>query len=386
MSDIIYAGGKKPLDDPRVHLHLEDGRYFLQATADRFDVITGEPPPPLTPGAVSLYTQEYFALIRDHLADGGIATYWLPAARRGEYDVRSIIAAFCSVFDDCSLWNGTVFDWMLVGSRHLTAPTREQFVRPWSDPTSWPLLREIGFEVPGQIGATFLGDRDDLLQLSSGAAPLTDDRPQQLQPRPTRLSITSGPGLSDYSAAELVGRVTNVDRARSSFIRSPLVHRLWPAELIAETLPYFHVQSAINRIMRDGPDPLAHIEEVDDLLTHTTLRRAPLWALGSDDAQQEAVEDTTDPSGAVQYILGIRALVARQYVVAAQSFATAETRGFRANTLRPLLAYALCLSGQIDMADSLARQQSSLHPDQVHFWTWLGSRFHLSSLTRVLRK
>jgi hypothetical protein len=243
------------------------------------------------------------------------------------------------------------------------------------------LLREIGFEVPGQIGATFLGDRDDLLRLSSGAIALTDDRPQQLQPRPTRLSIMSGPGLNDYSAAELVGWVTNVDRAKSGFIRSPLVHRLWPAELVAETLPYFRVQSAINRIMRDGPDPLAHIEEVDDLLTQTTLRRAPLWALGSDDAQQEAVEDTTDPSGAVQYILGIRALVARQYVVAAQSFARAEARGFRANTLRPLLAYALCLSGQIDIANSLARQQSPLQPNEVHFWTWLGSRFHFSPST-----
>jgi hypothetical protein len=386
MSDTIYANGRRPLDDPRVHLHLEDGRYFLQATADRFDVITGEPPPPLTPGAVTLYTREYFALIRNRLADGGVATYWLPAARRGEYDVRSIIAAFCSVFDDCSLWNGTVFDWMLVGSRHLAAPTREQFVRPWNDPASWPLLRETGFEVPGQIGATFLGDREDLLRLSSGAAALTDDRPQRLQPRPGRLSMTSGPSVNDSNAAEFVARVTNVDRARSSFIRSPLVRRLWPADLIAETLPYFHVQSAINRIMSDGPDPVAHIEEVDDLLTHTTLRRAPLWALGSDDAQQEAVEDTTDPSGDVQYILGIRALVARQYVLAAQSFATAESHGFRASALRPLLAYALCLSGQRDPADSLARQQSSMHPDQTHFWTWLGSRFHLPSLTGALRK
>ena len=41
-------------------------------------MITGEPPPPLTPGTVNLYTREYFQLIYDRLAEGGIATYWLP--------------------------------------------------------------------------------------------------------------------------------------------------------------------------------------------------------------------------------------------------------------------------------------------------------------------
>src|SRR5262249_3954512 len=78
MSEAIYSAGERPLDDPRVRLHIEDGRYVLQAARDSFDLITGEPPPPLTPGAVSLYTREYFALIRDRLSDGGVATSSLP--------------------------------------------------------------------------------------------------------------------------------------------------------------------------------------------------------------------------------------------------------------------------------------------------------------------
>ena len=42
-------GRLHPLQDPRVRVHIEDGRQFLQATGRRFDLITGEPPPPRTP-------------------------------------------------------------------------------------------------------------------------------------------------------------------------------------------------------------------------------------------------------------------------------------------------------------------------------------------------
>ena len=67
-----------PLDDPRVHVHVEDGRHFLQTTGRRFDLITGEPPPPKLAGIVSLYTREYFSLVRERLTERGITTYWLP--------------------------------------------------------------------------------------------------------------------------------------------------------------------------------------------------------------------------------------------------------------------------------------------------------------------
>ena len=46
MSDLVYPPGRHPLQDPRVRLHVEDGRYHLGTASDRFDLITGEPPPP----------------------------------------------------------------------------------------------------------------------------------------------------------------------------------------------------------------------------------------------------------------------------------------------------------------------------------------------------
>ncbi len=69
MSDELYTTDAHPLRDPRVRVHIEDGRQFLQATPRRFDLITGEPPPPRTPGAVNIYTREYFQLVFDRLAE-----------------------------------------------------------------------------------------------------------------------------------------------------------------------------------------------------------------------------------------------------------------------------------------------------------------------------
>ena len=61
MGRVVYpAETDQPLNDPRVRVHIEDGRYLLQTTDRRFDLITGEPPPPGIAGVENLYTREYF--------------------------------------------------------------------------------------------------------------------------------------------------------------------------------------------------------------------------------------------------------------------------------------------------------------------------------------
>ena len=96
MSDLLFPEpAEHPLRDPRVRVHVEDGRHFLQTTPRRFDLITGEPPPPQIAGVVNLYTREYFDLVRSRLAEGGIVTYWLPAHSLSPQGSLAVLAAFC---------------------------------------------------------------------------------------------------------------------------------------------------------------------------------------------------------------------------------------------------------------------------------------------------
>ena len=376
MSDVIYPPDQQPFRDRRVRLHIEDGRNFLQTTRDRYDLITGEPPPPLTPGTVNLYTREYFQLAYDRLTNEGMVTYWLPVARRGEYDVKAIVRAFCDVFVDCSLWNGTPLDWVLVGTRDATGPiTDAQFAKWWTDPIVLPHLREIGFERPEQIGATFLGDAAYLRGLTENTQPLTDNHPQRLRPVPARLSLQDPTNEGTTSDIDFIRQVIDPARAREAFRRSEIVSRLWPERLIDETLPFFEQQRTVNRLLLDGASPLRHIEELHALLTETSLQKATLWALGSDDVQQEIAEAGDDGSYMVPYTLGVRAFATRDYPAAAEWFAEAERRGLRTATVRPLLVYALCLAGELDTANQLSQGEMPTDPDRRHFWRWLGSRF-----------
>ena len=377
MSDVIYTPDRHPLRDPRIRLHIEDGRSFLEASEDRFDLITGEPPPPRTPGAVNIYTREYFRLMHDRLTEGGMATYWLPVARpHPGTDVNTIVRAFCDTFDDCSLWNATPFDLMLVGTRHSDGPVALASVRQaWAIEPLAGKLREIGFDRPEQVGATFLGDAAFVRQLAADAPPLTDDFPQRLRPDAFRRSLSDPRDFADAAVRTLYERVTDPRRAREAFERSAFVQRVFPPGLRADTAPFFEVQPLVNRVLLEGGNPLRRIEDLDAVLTRTSLQTLALWMLGTDDVKQRIARARDDQTGSAQYARALDRLAARDYLGAATGFAAAEQRGFRGATLRPLLVYALCRGGNSAGAGRLARGVTPHGAEETHFWSWMRTAF-----------
>ena len=387
MSDIIYAQERHPLHDPRVRLHIEDGRYFLETTRERYDLITGEPPPPRTPGAVNIYTREYFRLIHDRLNEGGMATYWVPVARpQPGADVDTIIRAFCDVFADCSLWNATPFDLMLMGSRGTaTSIDAADLEHRWKSPALAAGLREVGFEQPEQIGATFLGDADNLRELTAATPPLTDDFPQRLRPVSSRASLSDPRYTTDPGVAERYLSLIEPTRARSAFERSAFVRRLLPSPLVERTPPFFTHQGVVNRVFWEGGRPLRQIEDLDALLTQTSLQTLPLWVLGSDEAKQRIAESSGLDSGEVAYARGLRALSQREFKLAALHLARAQRLGLSAPTLQPLIVYSMARFGRIDEARELASDVRPRDPEETHFWSWMGPTFGVGPFGNVPR-
>ncbi len=153
-SGINYSN---PLRDPRVHAVVQDGRFFLQASPQQYDIISGEPPPPKVAGSVNLYTEEFFSLMNGRLKEAGIATFWLPINQLKVDETKAILRAFRNVFPNASVWASADEQWIMMGIKGQARPIKEEEIgRLWSDPLINTDLDRIGIEVPQQLGALFL--------------------------------------------------------------------------------------------------------------------------------------------------------------------------------------------------------------------------------------
>ncbi len=343
------APGDSPLEDPRVAVHIEDGRFFLQATDRRFDLITGEPPPPKLAGIVNLYTLEYFELVRDRLEEGGVATYWLPVHALMVSDALAILRAFCDVFPDCTLWTGSGRDWILVGSRgDGERVSLDHFQKQWRDPLVAPELRALGLEQPGQVGALFLADADQIDRFTEGTAPLTDDFPKRLSDR-----VASG----RYRSWMLP------ERTLPRFTDSRILRETWPEGFVEAGLPWFDAQDDINRILGYDENMTlreansAELPRIHELLEEDALKTLPLWLLGSSVGLQRAAE-AADSKGRrspeIDYHRGAGELVAGNWSEASRLFESASTGDWTPRLL-PFRAYARCRAGDYEDGRSLVK-------------------------------
>lgn len=94
---------RKVLSDPRVERVVADGREYLRR-GGKFDVITLEPLMPYTPGAVHLYTKEFYALARAALNPNGIVCQWIPPQGVSGADFKRLVASAAAAFGHVSVW------------------------------------------------------------------------------------------------------------------------------------------------------------------------------------------------------------------------------------------------------------------------------------------
>lgn len=86
------------LADPRTKMHINDARNFLLTTEQNFDLITSEPSYPAETSSSSLFTDEFFAMAKKHLAPKGVFVQWLPYYWLPTKDVNMLIKTFARHF------------------------------------------------------------------------------------------------------------------------------------------------------------------------------------------------------------------------------------------------------------------------------------------------
>lgn len=369
LSAAAFETEPNPLDDPRVDTHIEDGRFFLLTSGDQYDLITAEPPPPKSAGVGNLYSQEYFQLIHNSLNGGGIATYWLPVYQMQSKEARAVIKAFCNVFESCSLWSGSGFEWMLMGVRgSQTGATETRFTAQWRDPIVGHRLREVGLENPAQLGTLFLADADSLGPMIADDLPLNDNYPYRLSP-----DMLFPEDFAWYL------QMMEVGGTQKRFEESELISKLWPPTWRQRTLAFFPVHELINRILLntspfDSPKALS---ELDFLLSKTDLETAVLRRLGTDVAEQDIVAEKLNQgiyADVLTELAGLGALARRDYRGAEVLLAQVEARSGHAAYIRQLRILALGRAGDTVNAPRLFEEARTMYPFTSESWRYLAER------------
>ena len=163
------------MHDPRVQIIYDDARHFILTTRERFDIITSDPIHPWVKGSATLYSKEYFDLVKEHLNPGGIVTQWVPLYESDLATVKSEFATFFDAFPNGTIWgneNGGGYDTVVLGTveparidvdamdARLERPDHARVVHS---------LQEVGFgSLPALLG-TYAGQKPDLTRWLEGA-------------------------------------------------------------------------------------------------------------------------------------------------------------------------------------------------------------------------
>src|SRR5438552_7719232 len=266
-NDYREAGYSNSLRDPRVTAIVQDGRFFLQASPQRYDIITGEPPPPKVLGSVNLYTEQFFSLMSDRLKDGGIATFWLPIYQLNVNEAKAILLAFHDAFPNTVVWSSSDEEWIMMGIKG--APQKvdnDQIRKFWRFGSTRDDLARIGVEVPEQLAALFVMDGDEIDRIANGTKPLTDFYPKRLG------DVTA----EDKAIHEFTSDYMVATSAAERFRSSQLIQEIWPTTMTAQLEPFFAIREMRYRASLSETNWLA---ELDVHLRGPRLREPLLCAL-----------------------------------------------------------------------------------------------------------
>ncbi len=167
-----YAGLNNNIqNDKRLRVIPGDGRHYLQATSNKYDLISSDPTHPIL-GSGSLYTREYFELCKSRLNPGGMVSQYLPLHKLLPEDFLGIIKTFHSVFPGATIWLGQSHA-VLLGS---VKPLKVDFIK-WSDRIAASADDPYFYKNPYHLAANLVLDDATISAFPDNILLNTDNRP-----------------------------------------------------------------------------------------------------------------------------------------------------------------------------------------------------------------
>jgi len=205
------------LDDPRVQVVTDDARHFVLTTKEKFDVITSDPIHPWIKGSASLYTKEYYEMVKRRLNPGGVIAQWVPLYESTVDTVKSEIATFFEVFPQGTIWsndfNGQGYDVVLVGREKETPIDVDELQQRLDrgDHQAVALsIRELGLGTAADVLSIYAGRASDLTGWLKNAELNRD--------RNLRLQYLAGMGLNSYQSGIIFDQIVSLRRFPNDLI------------------------------------------------------------------------------------------------------------------------------------------------------------------------
>jgi len=178
------------VNNPKVHIEIDDARHYILTTDEKFDAVTSDPLDPWVKGAATLYTKEFWELVKKHLNPGGVVTVFVQLYESNEAAVKSEVATFFDAFPNAvvfgNTYNGAGYDVVLVGQAQPMQINIDEMEARLSQPEYQRMafsLSQIGFNSAQDLFATFAAQGGQLKAWCAAApqAELTRDRNLPLQ-------------------------------------------------------------------------------------------------------------------------------------------------------------------------------------------------------------
>lgn len=102
--------------DPRLRLRVEDARNVLLVEPGQYDVVISEPSNLWMAGVASLYTRDFYELVRRRLRPCGILVQWVHSYEMEEEDFTLVLRTILSVFPHATVFRSSPGDLQILAS------------------------------------------------------------------------------------------------------------------------------------------------------------------------------------------------------------------------------------------------------------------------------
>lgn len=107
---------ERAFNDPRSRIHIEDAKTYFTSHNARYDIIISEPSNPWVSGVSSLFSEEFYRYIKNHLNERGLLVQWLQLYESNLMLASSVFKALDTHFTDYAVFNTDNTDILIVAS------------------------------------------------------------------------------------------------------------------------------------------------------------------------------------------------------------------------------------------------------------------------------